>query len=247
MNHNHHIAEKRLGIDGDYQYKALRSKNFIQSNWHANKLIAIAYFLNLNKESTLLDIGTGSGNLELLLANKVKKIIGVDYNNDALNFLRSQLKKEKISNVKLILGDLRELDKVVQGEKFDFITMIDVIEHVDYKDGEKLTRNLVKLLNPGGKIIIITPNYKSLWAFMETAMDFLHLAPHLDGEQHLAKYDSSNLAQIFRHAGIKNTKIKSFNLFSYLSPLKPISTLLCKTELLLPFNIGNLIIGIFEN
>ncbi|KKQ53087.1 MAG: hypothetical protein UT19_C0017G0003 [Candidatus Woesebacteria bacterium GW2011_GWB1_39_10b] len=80
------IIEKQLGIPGDYQYKALRSKNYLQSNWHRNKWLVIGNLLNQYKPEKVLDLGTGSGNFELIFSGMVKKIVGIDYNDEALNF-----------------------------------------------------------------------------------------------------------------------------------------------------------------
>ena len=43
-------------------------------------------------------------------------------------------------------------------ETFDVITLIEVIEHLEFQDGLKLLRDLRKLLPEGGRIIMTTPN-----------------------------------------------------------------------------------------
>lgn len=68
------IIEKQLGITGDYQYKAIRSKNYLQANWHNNKMLAMKQQLDIHKPETGLDLGTGSGNFELLFAIDLKKL-----------------------------------------------------------------------------------------------------------------------------------------------------------------------------
>jgi len=41
----------------------------------------------------VLDLGTGSGNFELAYAKKLKKIVGVDYNDKLLAFLKNKLRQ----------------------------------------------------------------------------------------------------------------------------------------------------------
>src|SRR5260221_5594765 len=100
------ITEKKLGITGDYQFRALKAKKYLQANWHQNKLTIIEKLLDLYGTKSLLDLGTGSGNLELKFANRLNKIVGVDYNDEALSFLSKELKRRKIKNVKLIYHDI---------------------------------------------------------------------------------------------------------------------------------------------
>lgn len=46
--------------------------------------------------------------------------------------------------------------------KFDTILFIDVIEHLDLEAGLKLTMELLDLLNPGGELVLQTPNGKCI-------------------------------------------------------------------------------------
>jgi len=130
MNKNKNdIIEKKLGIPADYQYNALQSKNYIHSNWYKTKLDAIEKLLNVKKTNRILDIGPGSGNFEFMFAKKVKEIVAIDYNDEAVDFLKRKIKEKKIKNVKVQVGDVRKLGKVQR--KFDIIIMVDVIEHLN--------------------------------------------------------------------------------------------------------------------
>ena len=74
------ITEKTLGITGNYQYQAIRSHNFFQSNWHHNKWLVVEKLLTTYQPKNVLDLGTGSGNFELGFHSRIKNIVGVDYN-----------------------------------------------------------------------------------------------------------------------------------------------------------------------
>ena len=43
-------------------------------------------------------------------------------------------------------------------ESFDVILLFEVIEHLELKEGIQLLRNIFKLLTPGGRLILTTPN-----------------------------------------------------------------------------------------
>jgi 2-polyprenyl-3-methyl-5-hydroxy-6-metoxy-1,4-benzoquinol methylase len=238
------IVEKELGIPPDYQYRAIRSKFFVQANWHRNKLESIASFIK--PKTRILDLGTGSGNFEFEFADKVSEIVGVDYNPEALAFLKEKLKEKNIKNVKLFLSDIRNLSKSGVMGKFDMIVAIDVIEHIGVSDAKKVVQYLKRLLKPSGKICIITPNYKSTWLVMESILDMLRLVPKMHGEQHLAKYYKENLVKLFEDEGLKAESISAFNLFSFMFCPAALAKKLCRLEIKSGIGYGNLVLGVFS-
>jgi 2-polyprenyl-3-methyl-5-hydroxy-6-metoxy-1,4-benzoquinol methylase len=240
------VVEKKLGISPDYQYKQLRGKNFLFANWHNNKLVVMDYILKLTKARDILDLGTGSGNFELKFAKRLNKIVGVDYNDEAIGFLKSKLRENKINNVKLIVRDVREIKKIKNLPKFDLIIMVDVIEHLKIKDAEKLVIKLKSMLKKGGEVCIITPNYKSTWLILERMLDIFTILPHFEGEQHLAKYYKQNIENLFTRVGFKPVYFSSFNLFSFVFFNKSIAKTLCKLEMALKLPFGNLIVCLFK-
>ncbi len=240
------IIEKKLGIPPDYQYKALKSRNFLKANWHRNKLVALDYILKIVRPQRVLDLGCGSGNFELTFHKRVSKIVGIDYNDQAINFLKDKLKKEKIKNVKLKVCDIRDVSKIKNLGKFDLIVLTDVIEHLRTKDAHKLISDLKKLLIPKGKVCVITPNYKSPWSIIEKTLDKLTLVPHFESQQHLSKFHNDNLAEIFVKGGFKPIFYRTFNLFSWLFFPNKLSEFLVKIELAQRLSFGNLLLYLFE-
>jgi len=107
------IVEEKLNIPGNYQFKALNDSIFIKSNWHRNKLICISNSINV-KNMRILDLGTGSGNFEIMFSNLANEIVGVDYNVEALKFLSNELENRSIRNVRLIKEDIRNIKKLVR-------------------------------------------------------------------------------------------------------------------------------------
>ncbi len=243
---DHVIIEKKLGIPPDYQYLAIRSKNFLQANWHKNKLTVLDTLLKFTKHSAVLDLGTGSGNFELWCAAKVRKIVGVDYNDEPLKFLKNKLKRGKKNNVVLVQSDIRDLTKVKRHAPFDFIVVVDVIEHIPEKDALKVAKNIRALISKNGKVCIITPNYRSAWVLLEALLDTTTLVPKFQGHQHLAKYSKENLTRVFRDGGFRLVTFRTFNTISFMAPFSWLATFLCKIEIAYEFTYGNMIVAIFE-
>lgn len=240
------IIEKQLGIPADYQYQAIRSKNFLQANWHKNKLTVMDTLLSFTSKSTILDLGTGSGNFEFFFSDKVKKIVGVDYNDEPLKFIREKLKQSTRHNVHLIQTDIRDLKKVKLHSPFDYIVAVDVIEHIPESDALNVVKNIYSLLRKNGKVCIITPNYHSAWIILEKLLDKTSLVPKFQGHQHLAKYYEKNLTAIFKKAGFRIITFRTFNTISFITPISWISQLLCKAEISHTWRYGNMIAAVFE-
>lgn len=234
------IVEKKLGIPADYQYKALRNNFWAQRNWHRNKFEVVLEVLPLKMSDSVLDLGTGSGNFELLFARRLKRIVGVDYNDEAIYFLNNLLKNENISNVDLVCSDVRKLPLDVTKKKYDLIVIIDVIEHIRIEDADKLLPKLRLLLNEDGKLLIITPNYNSIWRLLEVLLDKVSLVPKFQGEQHLAKFTSVNLPMMLKEHHYKKIRVTSFNLFSYILPRR-LNDIFLKWELRYLGDMGSLL------
>jgi ubiquinone/menaquinone biosynthesis C-methylase UbiE len=99
----------------------------------------------------LLDVGCGTGYSSSLIAQTGKTVVGLDLSH---MFLCNGGYKDKID---LITADASKLP--FKGESFDFIGACAVIEHIPNL-GEALTE-MVRILKPGGSIIIKSPNLLS--------------------------------------------------------------------------------------
>lgn len=240
------IVEKRLGISPDYQYKRLRGNNFLFANWHNNKLVVLDYILKLTRAKSVLDVGTGSGNFELKFAKKLNKIVGVDYNKEAITFLKSKLRENKINNVKLVVNDTREIEKIKNRQKFELIIMVDVIEHLKMADAQKLISKFKSFLKPGGSVCLITPNYKSFWPIIEKILDRFSITPEMGNRQHLSNFNYINIKKLATRNGYRINILKSFNSLFFLPVGKSLSAKLCKLEMGFNYPFGNLLVIVMQ-
>lgn len=132
--------------DNDYEL-TLESRK-IQSE----KILSQLEVRNIFKNKTLLDVGSGSG--VLMQASQKFGLI-----SKGIEPSKSLQKLAVKKNLDVILGTLpsKRLN-----EKFDFVTLIDVIEHVN--DPESLLKEINTVLKLNGKLFLVTPDVNSFFS-----------------------------------------------------------------------------------
>jgi 2-polyprenyl-3-methyl-5-hydroxy-6-metoxy-1,4-benzoquinol methylase len=148
-----------------------------------------------NKNSTLLDFGCGTGgNLDEL--SKKYNTYGADMSELAISFC----KKRNLNN---IFTNNHFFNNVEYKGKFDIITILDVIEHVD--EDQKLLESLKDLLTDDGSIVITVPAYQFLFG----SHDIIYM--------HKRRYIKKTLMKVVENSGYQIYKFSYFN--TILAPL----------------------------
>ncbi len=106
----------------------------------------------------VLDVGAQIGALALFAAQAGCKAAAVDYGFYASQYGRIAADRGV---------DYRECDVALQplpfsGDTFDFVTYTDVIEHHSFSP-KRVLREIHRVLVPGGRIIVSTPNHASIY------------------------------------------------------------------------------------
>jgi 2-polyprenyl-3-methyl-5-hydroxy-6-metoxy-1,4-benzoquinol methylase len=195
----------RVAIPGDYQYRALHEGPAIQRFWHARRLDLVQRVAMPEPGMRALDVGCGSAIVSDFLATQGADVDAVDANEDAVRFVREKLARE---NLRVHLGLANELD--FPKGSFDLVVCMEVIEHMATDQAQALAGDLARLLAPGGRLLVTTPNSLSLWPLIERAMDLFHLAPRMLGEQHVASYTARRLGALLERAGLDVCRVGRF-------------------------------------
>ena len=96
------------------------------------------------------DVGCGAGFGTHLLTSKSREVVGYESDNDALMFAE---KVFPLKNLTFLHGDVQ---RGISDVSYDFIVMIDVIEHLKYD--KKALVGVKKMLAKNGQLILSTPN-----------------------------------------------------------------------------------------
>jgi len=115
----------------------------------------------INKNSTVLDAGSGSGALACYLAAVAKKVITYEIREDFIEIVKENKKKLGLKNLTVKRGDV--FDKIKEKN-------IDVII-LDLKDSHKAIDNVKKALKKKGFLVVYTPQVTQAQTFVNKIDD----------------------------------------------------------------------------
>jgi 2-polyprenyl-3-methyl-5-hydroxy-6-metoxy-1,4-benzoquinol methylase len=205
-------------VAGDYQYRALHAGHPMQRFWHRGKLTMIDRLLKvqLKEKMRLLEVGCGAGNLLLQATVRGSYPVALDLSMQALGFVRSRLmeacKGPDAPRGYACIQSIGELLPLPENS-FDGIILSEVIEHLEAP--QVSIREATRVLRPGGRLLVTTPNYRSFWPIMEWAVDRMNMAPKMAGEQHISKFHPALLRSLLKSCGLN---IEYFGTIYMLSP-----------------------------
>ena len=191
-------------VAGDYQYRALHAGHPMQRFWHRGKLVMVDWLIrpHLPAGSRLLEIGCGAGNLLLQATVAGSYPVALDLSMQALTFVRSRLEEVRSGTeapngfvCTQAIGESLPFPE----DTFDCILLSEVIEHLAAP--EISIQEAMRVLCPGGRLLVTTPNYRSFWPLMEWAVDRLNMAPKMAGEQHISRFHLSSLKRMLLESG----------------------------------------------
>lgn len=119
--------------------------------WRRSEWDMSVMFLPCLQRGRLLDVGAGAGHLLVGMRELGWEVEGVDVDPGALE-------NTKAKGLKVSLGPLEDLH--YPDDYFDAISMSHVIEHVH--DPARLLKECHRILRPGGRLSLVTPNAQSL-------------------------------------------------------------------------------------
>ena len=172
----------------------------IQSKWHRHKFRRIVQ--EIGTVSKHLDFGCGPGTLIHLLGLGISAI-GVDIAASQLSYAERNYASPEKQFVQIESSSLPFADQT-----FDSITCIEVVEHLELKLTREILKEFIRVLRPGGKMILTTPNYGSLWPLIEMMVNRLSDVSY--EEQHITKFRRPNLYTLLRETGFSAVTVTTF-------------------------------------
>ncbi|MEP6977174.1 MAG: class I SAM-dependent methyltransferase [Thermoleophilia bacterium] len=150
----------------------------------------------------LLDVGCSIGLFLDVARQRGFDGTGIEFGERALRHARDELG--------LAVLDVPLADAGFDPERFDVVTVLSVLEHVN--DPRAMLREVGRVLKPGGALYLIVPNLESL------ACRVLHQhAATFDGRNHLVYFSPASLADALRREGFEPLRVST-----HVSSLDPV-------------------------
>jgi SAM-dependent methyltransferase len=108
---------------------------------------------SIPENASVIDIGTGTGQLSAFLSLRRKCVWGIDFSDSSLNkakALKQKLNLDSWHLKKVDILDPKQIEKI--GMKFDYVLCLGVLHHTG--NAYEGFKNILKLLKPNGHIAI---------------------------------------------------------------------------------------------
>lgn len=186
-------------IPAGFYDKVYQRRNGVRYCWHDLKFRTVA--AHLGGPRRLLDIGCGPGTF---IGNYLPGIeaLGIDLSASQVDYAIRTYGNGRHRFSTRSLASLAET-----GERFDAVTMIELIEHLTPDAAIQLLARARRLLAPDGVLVVTTPNYRSLWPLIELGVNARSPVNYI--EQHINKYTRGLLAAHLSEAGYREVRVKT--------------------------------------
>lgn len=113
--------------------------------------------VNPRPEDLVVELGSARGDVTFLLARHAREVVGVDAAPEALALAEAARAELEIGNVRWLEADVADLGPVADGS-VDAVAAIDLVEHIDDLTLVAMLAECRRVLRPGGRLGIYTPD-----------------------------------------------------------------------------------------
>jgi len=143
----------------------------------------------------VLEIGAGVGTMSAFLADRERLVLS-DTNPHYIERLEARFQGRP--NVRVVPLRLPATNGDLPAERLDTIICLNVLEHV--RDDERSLATMVKLLQPGGRLVLLVPSLPAIYGALDRALG------------HFRRYTPAELRRKYAAAGFQMRHLEYFNL-----------------------------------
>ncbi|MCP3688171.1 MAG: metalloregulator ArsR/SmtB family transcription factor, partial [Gammaproteobacteria bacterium] len=148
---------------------------------------ALCEVVGADFSGNLLDIGTGTGRILELFADRINRGVGVDMSNGMLAVARSNLERDDRQHIHVRKGDMYQLP--LDQAEFDLAILHMVLHYSD--SPVEVIREAARILRPSGRLIVVD--------FASHTEEYLRS----DYQHYRLGFADSEILQCFESAGLR--------------------------------------------
>ncbi|WP_280209772.1 class I SAM-dependent methyltransferase [Nocardia cyriacigeorgica] len=150
-----------LPLTGERTVPGIAEENY----WFRRHEIVYGRLLERCAGKVVLEAGSGEGYGADMIAGVATRVIGLDYDASAVEHVRARYPR-----VEMIQGNLADLP--LEDASVDVVVNFQVIEHL--WDQSQFLRECLRVLRPGGELLISTPNRITFSPGRDTPLNPFH-------------------------------------------------------------------------
>lgn len=150
----------------------------------------------IEPNSTILDVGCGTGRFSFTIVDKSKYVLGIDLSSKNIEKAKSKLAKNPTEKISFLHSDISNL--ISNNHHFDYAVMTYVIHEVNEEDRIKLLKDISRVAD---KIIVgdyLVPKPGGVWSLVNEVVEFAA------GNEHYRNYKN-----YVRNGGLKDLANKA--------------------------------------
>ena len=153
----------------------------------------------------ILDVGCGHGELLDYLPSSVERVVLVDKSFERQARVHERLSRQSFAGA-FVIADIEQEKIPLPPASFDTVVMAALLEHLKFPAGA--LREIHRLLEPGGKLLLTTPTPLGGWVHKITSI--LGLTYREAAEEHEGFYGRQSLTFLLEQHGFE---VRLFNPF----------------------------------
>ena len=143
----------------------------------------------------VVELGSARGDVSFLMAGHCREVIGVDAAAEAIAMAEAERRRRGVANVRWLEADVADLSALETGSA-DAVAAIDLVEHIDDPTLRAMLSECRRVLKPGGRLGIYTPDRLHYVERLKARGLVLRQFP-----QHIAVRPALDYLRLLREAG----------------------------------------------
>jgi ubiquinone/menaquinone biosynthesis C-methylase UbiE len=177
-------------VPPDYYESSIRT-NPGQRFWHHARFAQALKLVELDREATVLDIGSADGTFSEVLFDRIKpkRLVGIDVLRTSVDYANRRFRKNKKMSFRV--ADAHKLP--FPAKTFSAVLCLEVLEHVFEPD--RVIGEIKRVLTPGGYCLALVPAenflFKIIWWF------WIKMKGRIWNEAHVHHFSHHSLKEVF--------------------------------------------------